>query len=385
MNPLVILLLTLFVLTILYVITLIYLSSGFSKIKKQPRTNRLVSVSVIVCAHDEEKHLPQCIEHLRLQDYPANQVEFILVNDRSADATKTIIEKIAGQDKRFKGLHINDRLADFAPKKRAIDLAIQQAKGEIICLTDADGRPGRKWLKTMVSYFTEDTDMVIGYAPYTTKPEKNFNKRLLALEYLSHAAVAAASTGVGYPATCVGTNMAYRKKLYLEIGGFGEYKSYISGDDDLFLTRVREAKKYKIKYAAAAESHVYNDPPQLWSKFLHQRMRYASKGLHYSFGLTLSLLAYFMYNFLLLSSAMLSPWQAELLTPVLAFLSVKWLAEFFFISRAAEVLNDRRNLMVFPPAAILHIPYIIIFSILGQFNHYRWAEENAEAGIQNFT
>ena len=225
--------------------------------------------------------------------------------------------------------------------------------------------------------------MVIGYAPYSIKPEGHFNKRLLALEYLSHAAIAAASTGIGYPATCVGTNMAYRKKLYQEIGGFGKYKSYISGDDDPFLTRVREAKKYKIKYAAEAAGHVYNNPPQLWAKFLHQRMRYASKGLHYSFKMTVALIAYFMYNLLLLSGAIALFLQKDLCAFLLPLLALKWLGEFGFISRAGTVLNDRRNLTFFPIAAFLHIPYIIIFGILGQFNHFRWAEEKAEAGIQN--
>ncbi len=176
--------------------------------------------------------------------------------------------------------------------------------------------------------------------------------------------------------------MAYRKKLYTDIGGFGEYQSYISGDDDLFLTRIRDAGKYQIKYAASADSHVYNNPPELWSKFLHQRMRYASKGLHYSFGMSFTLLIYYLFNLLFASVFVVSAWQPDLLVPSVVLISLKWGAEYWIMSRAGTILNDRRNLALFPAAALLHIPYILVFGFLGQFNHYRWAEEKAESGIQ---
>jgi len=382
MTLLLALLILLFIFCLFYTAGLLRLARGFRFLEKQKRSKREPRISVIVCAHNEQQHLPQCITHLQNQKYPPARVEFILVNDRSTDATASIIEEAAKSDQRFKGLTITDRLPDFAPKKRAIDLAIRQAAGEIICLTDADGRPKPGWLKSIISYFDEETDMVIGYAPYNIRPAGHWVKRLLALEYLSHAAVAAASTGLGYPATCVGTNMAYRKSLYQKIGGFGPYKNYISGDDDLFLSRVREAGTYKIKYAAEASGQVYNDPPQLWKKFLHQRMRYASKGLHYPFKLTLVLLLYFLFDLFLIMLTAIAIFRPAVRLPFLGLLLIKGLSEFWFMFRAAQTLNDRRNLIFFPLAALLHIPYVVIFAFLGQFNRYRWAEETAEAGIQ---
>ncbi|NOX88069.1 MAG: glycosyltransferase [Calditrichaeota bacterium] len=369
-------------LLILFIIALFFLYRGFGALKSQTKTSAPLSVSVIVCAHNEEKNLPDCLKRLKQQIYPENLVEFIIVNDRSADRTPQIIARYLAEDHRFKSVTITDRVPDFAPKKRAIDTAIKQAKGEIILLTDADGRPGPYWVKTMVSYFTPDTDMVIGYAPYAIKPANHFIKKLLALEYFSHAAVAAASAGLGAPLTCVGTNMAYRKKVYYEIGGFGRYKKHISGDDDLFLTLVREAKRYKIKYAIDGKTHVFNNPPRLWSKFLHQRMRYASKGFDYPFRMTFGLTLYYLFNLLLVAKTGYYLFSLTVPANLLIVWVLKMLSEFIFINRAASVLEDRRAIWVFPFAALLHPFYVVVFGAIGQLGYFRWAEQEVEAAVQ---
>ncbi|MEJ2544672.1 MAG: glycosyltransferase, partial [Calditrichaceae bacterium] len=237
------------ILLLVYIVFLLYLQHGFNNLLKADRIQHAPMISVVVCAHNEQKNLPHCIDLLSAQSYDKDKVEFIMVNDRSTDKTADIIDAICKKDDRFIKINISDRIPEFAPKKRAIDTAVKKAKGEIILLTDSDGRPGPNWIREMGSYYTPDKDMVVGYAPYKVKPANHISKQVLSLEYLSIAAIAAASTGIGYPLTCVGTNMSYRKKVYEEIGGFGEFNAHISGDDDLFLTRVREHKKYKIHYA----------------------------------------------------------------------------------------------------------------------------------------
>ena len=375
-------LIILFMFTFVYAAGLWYLSNGFNQIKKQGRTDSKPMVSVIVSAHNEETHLPGCLECLQAQEYPPEKVEFLIVDDRSTDATGAVTDRFAEQDTRFRPISIKDRRPDFAPKKRAIDTAIRHARGEVILLTDADGRPGSNWVSGMVSYFTEQTDMVIGYAPYTVKPAGHFTKSLLALEYLSHAAVAAATCGLGFPVTCVGTNMGYRKKLYTEIGGFGEYKPFISGDDDLFLTRVRGAKQYTIRYADAPETHVYNDPPQLWSKFLHQRMRYASKGFSYPKKVTAGLLAYYLFNLFMFVGLLGFLFVPAVFYPVLAAYGIKSVGEFYFMNLAGKTLHDTRFISRIPLVQVLHIPYVVVFGFLGQFKRFRWAEAHSEAAVQ---
>ena len=373
------------ILLLVYIFFLLYLRRGFNHLIRAERLQHTPMISVVVCAHNEQKNLPDCINLLSTQTYDKDKVEFILVNDRSTDKTKEIIDTICKTDERFVQIEISDRIPEFAPKKRAIDTAIKKAKGEIILLTDADGRPGQDWIRAMVSYYAPDTDMVVGYAPYKVKPANHISKQVLSLEYLSIAAVAAASAGIGYPLTCVGTNMSYRKRVYQEIGGFGKFSAHISGDDDLFLTRVREQKKYTIHYATDVETHVYNNPPQLWRKFLHQRMRYASKGFDYPKKVTVGLILYFLMNLLLLIGLVSFPFSLKLFSAGIGLLLFKAVFEFIFMHKAAKTLNDTRYLKLFPVAAILHIPYVIVFGILGQFKHFQWAEGKAEAAVQKST
>lgn len=47
-------------------------------------------VSVIIPAHNEEKHIKQCIDSLLEQDYPKKNYEIIIVDNNSSDATKNI-------------------------------------------------------------------------------------------------------------------------------------------------------------------------------------------------------------------------------------------------------------------------------------------------------
>ena len=89
-------------------------------------------MTVIVCARNEQKNLPGLFNCLEKQKTEMIDVEFIIVNDRSEDNTGDLIMRQTTRDNRFKGIDINDRLDGYAPKKRAIDEAVKQAKGEIL-------------------------------------------------------------------------------------------------------------------------------------------------------------------------------------------------------------------------------------------------------------
>jgi biofilm PGA synthesis N-glycosyltransferase PgaC len=364
-----------FISIFVYLLLLIKLFGGLKK-KTIRNITKYPSLTIIVCLHNEENNLKDCIDCLLGQDYPQGSLEILLVNDRSDDHTPQIAMQFSNLYPHIQLITIQDRVPLFAPKKRAIDEAIKIAKGEIVLFTDADGRPGPNWAKMMASAFDSNIGMVIGYAPYSTDfPYDRLFHKVLALEYLSQAAIAAASAGINYPVTCVATNMAYRKQVYLELGGFGKYKSIDSGDDDLFLQRVRDETDWEIRYVSAKASHVYNAPPNRWKKFYHQRLRFASKGFYYPFKVFLCLLSIFILNFLIFLLPFLYFFVNINLYPFIAGLIIKVTADFIFIKQASQYLNDRRFLHFFPVTFILHVPYIVYFGIMGQIQKYNWGEK----------
>jgi len=372
-------------LSLVYFLTLQILENALDKI---PSSGRIIknpnkfSVTVIVCARNEEKNLTDLFSCLEQQKTNSIDVEFIVVNDRSEDKTAELIEIQAKKDKRFSAIHINDRIAGFAPKKRAIDTAIQQARGDILLLTDADGRPQPGWIDSMLSNFKNDADMVVGYAPYTANEQSSTIKKIMALEYFSIAMISASTAGLNYPITCVGTNMAYRKKVYQEVGGFGEFKSFISGDDDLFLMLVREKKRYNIQYATNQHSQVYNDPPKSLSQFINQRLRFASKGFDYPFKVAFGLSIYVIFNLLIPAGLILGfLGNLELLQLMAAIILVKTFFEYKYVRKAAKILNDSRFTNYYFLTAILHLPYVLFFAIFGQLKLFKWAENEVEHGV----
>ncbi|MDZ7290276.1 MAG: glycosyltransferase, partial [candidate division KSB1 bacterium] len=263
-------------------------------------------------------------------------------------------------------------------KKRAIDMAIHHTTGEIILLTDSDAAPGPLWIQEMAAAFAPEVVMVCGYSPYI--PRDSFWQKVLALEYFSHAAVAAGGIAAGQPLTCTGSNMAYRREAYLRIGGFAGIAHWISGDDDLLLHKMHEAGIGKIGYAAHPNSHAPVQPPASWQDFKAQRTRYASKSLHYQPSLTLALLLVYLLNLILcigLLSAVCGWWEFFISALILGVL--KAAGEYFYLRRASKLFAEQELLPVFPLAALLHPFYILFFATRGQFAKFSWRGEQFAA------
>ncbi len=355
-----------------YALGLLRLRRGFFRLT-YPASSTWPSVSVVVSFHNERENVVPCLERIIGQDYPRDRLEIIAVNDRSTDGTGEILEALAEKWSGLRVLHISTLREDVAPKKRAIGEAIRKARGEIILLTDADGRPGDQWVRGMVENFSRETGMVLGYAPYITRPPYHgWLHGMLALEYFSHAAVAAATTGLGFPVTCVGTNLAYRREVFLQLGGFGRYQHIHTGDDDLFLQRVREETSWQIRYATHPKTFVWNAPPTSFTAFYHQRLRYASKGFYYPIKVTLPLALYYLFNLLLFLGIPLALLNGQSVWALTLALGAKGLGEGYFLHTAARVFRNGSIMRFFLPAFLLHIPYVVYFGFLGQFQKYRW-------------
>lgn len=91
-----------------------------------------VTVSVVMCTYNGEKHLKEQIDSILNQTYPI--YELIIQDDRSTDRTVDIVKAYQQQDKRVK-LHINDTPAGF---NYNFSSAFTKATGEYIASSDQD-------------------------------------------------------------------------------------------------------------------------------------------------------------------------------------------------------------------------------------------------------
>src|SRR5690606_9368629 len=118
--------------------------------------------------------------------------------------------------------------------KYAITKAIELASGEIIVTTDADCRMGANWIRTIMAYFDKHDSYLVS-SPVAYSEEKSRFERLQTLEFLYLIGLGAAGIGNGNPTTCNGANLAYRRDVFFEMGGFKGSDNLASGDDELFL------------------------------------------------------------------------------------------------------------------------------------------------------
>jgi len=115
-----------------------------------PQPDSWPKLSVIVPACNEEDTIEAAVTTLLAQDYP--QLEVILVDDRSTDATGEIIDRIADADGRVRKLHVRELPDGWLGKVHALQRGAELAQGQWLLLTDADVHLSGDVLRRTVAY-----------------------------------------------------------------------------------------------------------------------------------------------------------------------------------------------------------------------------------------
>ena len=341
---------------------------GLIKIgKAQNRT--LLKFSVIVAARNEEKYLPLLLEKLVKQDYPKENYEIIVADDRSTDNTSQIIEKFAHKFPILKSVRIIEESDKLIGKKNALNEAIKISKNEILAFTDADCVPSINWLRELNKHFDGSTDFVAGYSPLLSKGKK-FNL-LKNLERASHFAVVAGSLGLDWKITCAARNMAYRKCVFEKAEGFSGIGHLRSGDDDLMLQKIAGFVR-KSNFMFSEDSIVPSFDKDNIREMKDLETRRASKWFYYTFPvkiMTLFFLIYFVVFGFSVPGIIIGYLDFDQF--LLIFL-LKIVPEFFLLFVFLLKVRRLKLLTFFPILELIYIPYYIFFGLKGTFGKYRW-------------
>lgn len=93
--------------------------------------NRDALISVIVPVYNVEKFLPRCVDSILAQTY--SNLEILLVDDGSKDASGTICDEYAAKDTRIRAIH-----KENGGLSSARNAGIDAAKGEYLAFVDSD-------------------------------------------------------------------------------------------------------------------------------------------------------------------------------------------------------------------------------------------------------
>lgn len=134
-------------------VTLAYIFFGFivvlwlvATFKQRPLEKRDItpSVSIIICAFNEEKHIRQKINNCLDLDYPKDRIEILVISDGSTDDTDRILAEI---DRPTVKTH---RVSKQQGKTECQNLAVSMAQNEILFFTDATVMHPPESLKLLV-------------------------------------------------------------------------------------------------------------------------------------------------------------------------------------------------------------------------------------------
>lgn len=330
-------------------------------------------ISIIIAARNEEHNIFECITSVLNQDYPKDNYEVIIVDDRSNDRTGEIVQEVIKNYSRVKLISIDHVPPLLASKKYALQQGIASSTGEIILTTDADCRPQPSWITTMVRHFSPETGLVAGFSPLISMRGKNsFLGKLLTIDSLGLAVLAAGSIGIGWGTTCTGRNLAYRRKVYDTIGGFNTFGSYVSGDDDLLLHYIRTKTSWQIRYAADPAAIVPSMVKPELKGLTHQRIRHASKFRAYPFDTQLFASGIYLLNFLLcVSLAGFAYSMGKSSIPILAY-GIKVTADIFVLMTGQKIFNINLSRSFMPIASLVYPFYVLIFGAWGTFGKFQW-------------
>jgi len=348
---------------------------GIKRLKCR-KSSSLPFVSVIVAARNEEKTISDLLQCLISQTY--ENLEIIIVNDRSTDNTRNIIEKFARKNKKIKCINIHTLSGDMPAKKNALRTGIKASKGEILCFTDADCFPPPRWIEKIVSSFSPEVGLVAGYSPYQTPKHKSMSywKSILYsfIEYEEKRAAVWSAGSIGWNLgwLCTGRNLAYRRKVYDEVGGFEKIKMSVSGDDDLFLQLVRKKTNWKINYICSKDSFVATNVPESWKHFVQQRKRHFSASKFFSLPMKLFFSMYHFSNLMLLLSPLFLIFH--LIEPVCMILAIsaKFSGDFILFYNGVRIFNGEKFRLNFFFMEVLYILYNIFLGTLGLIGKYEW-------------
>ena len=118
-----------------------------------------VEVSVIIPVYNEEKHIRRCLESLKMQTYPIDKIEFIIIDGGSRDNTVSVIKEFEN-DLSIILLHNEKRIVTYA-----LNMGIDNARGNYIVRMDAHAEYEKNYIEKCIYYLeTADADNVGGIA-----------------------------------------------------------------------------------------------------------------------------------------------------------------------------------------------------------------------------
>lgn len=251
---------------------LVVLYIGWNKaLRKQEASGHAIEpipVTVVIAVRNEEQVIGMLLDDLAKQRYASFDV--IIVDDGSEDDTCAEVLRYTQHDPRFRL-----RKSRGAGKKQALAEGIMSATGSVIVTTDADCRVDEHWLSSLCRGFhASEVNMIFGAV---RMDGSSLFAGLQAMEFASLIGSGASAASLGFPIMCNGANLAFRKSVFEETGGYSGNFHIPSGDDEFLMRKFLNRYPGCVRFVPASAAIVTTEPNRDVRTFVNQRLRWAGK------------------------------------------------------------------------------------------------------------
>jgi glycosyltransferase involved in cell wall biosynthesis len=193
-------------------------------------------VSVVVPVRNAAEAIPEFLACLAAQDLPREEREVLIIDDASTDDTAGV----AGGHPDVRVLRLDRWSGAYAAR----NCALEEARGTVIALTDADCRPRPDWLRVALGDLEElGADVLVGHVDVPLSAEPGVVELVDFCRYLDQER---ALREARFGATA---NLVVRRSVLDAVGAFNER---VISDGDRELCRRAEAAGFALRYSQRA-------------------------------------------------------------------------------------------------------------------------------------
>ena len=326
--------------------------------------------TVIIPARNEAANIKACVDSILNQDYPAAAFEIIVIDDFSEDDTAFIVHALSQQYPQLRLLKLADHCKEgetLAYKKKAIEIAVAQAKGDWILTTDADCIVPSRWLLLYNAYIHQHQPCFVA-APVMFIKTAGILNQFQVLDFLALQGITAAAVGAGKHSMSNGANLGFEKAAFIAVGGYQGVDHIASGDDMFLMHKMKQTLHKPVGYLFHPDAIVLTAAMDTWKGFIMQRIRWASKARYYDdHSITMVLTLVYFFNLSFICLALMGSWSTLLIA-----LAFKTFFELFFLDPVAKFFQLQPELKYFVFYQPIHIVYNIAAGLFGQLKTYSW-------------
>jgi cellulose synthase/poly-beta-1,6-N-acetylglucosamine synthase-like glycosyltransferase len=325
-------------------------------------------ISVIIAARDEESNISNLLSCLAQQEYPAEFLEVIVVDDHSTDRTREIVCRFATDQSNFRYLRLP---AGNLGKKEALRHGIDNSRYPFILTTDADCTVTPEWVAIMAECFVRTgADLIAGPVLLDAGDGSLFGI-FQQLEHLSLQGSTAGAITSGNPVMCSSANLAFRKEAYMDVDDPSRQK--ISSGDDVFLLLAMHKSGRRTFFVKSIPAVAQTSIEGSWIGFIQQRMRWASKSPRYNtLASAFTAALVFVFHLLLLLFLLGGFINSGFLLIAGMMLIFKSLVDFPFLYSITRFFGKKRLMFYFPLVQVIYLFYVNFITVASLSGNISW-------------